>query len=262
VILNLQGSPLYQPNLPWVRKVRAEDNNKIAYDFVSYVDDLLSAGNSRSEARLASRKISSTLNWLGLQDASRKWRGPSQNPGAWAGSIVHTAGGDICLSVSQERWDKGHVIRGFLVYLMWAYPSITPYLKGIHLTLDSKRPSQGDDGWELTMREIQTTLEGCGDSASSLPMSENIAPSQVKWVLRLVDDITQLLELFDTLSPPQQHTIPSQRATTVYGFGDALGSVFSSSLLIAGKVCHSSAKWNANHLGESSTYRELSDLVY
>jgi hypothetical protein len=63
------------------------------------------------------------------------------------------------ISVSQERWDKakGMVLwikdslkdddtidfktlesyRGFLIYNSRTYPSITPYLKGIHLTLDS-----------------------------------------------------------------------------------------------------------------------------
>jgi hypothetical protein len=63
------------------------------------------------------------------------------------------------ISVSQERWDKskGMVLlikdalkdddtidfktlesyRGFLIYISRTYPSITPYLKGIHLTLDS-----------------------------------------------------------------------------------------------------------------------------
>mmetsp|Transcript_11543 Transcript_11543/g.17733 ORF Transcript_11543/g.17733 Transcript_11543/m.17733 type:complete len:80 (+) Transcript_11543:2996-3235(+) len=44
--------------------------------------------------------------YLGLQDAARKRREPSQEPGAWAGSVVSTQGGQVCKSVTQERWDK------------------------------------------------------------------------------------------------------------------------------------------------------------
>jgi len=34
----------------------------------------------------------------------------SQTPGAWAGTIIHIAGGTVSMSVSQERWDKGRTI--------------------------------------------------------------------------------------------------------------------------------------------------------
>jgi hypothetical protein len=53
VSLNLPGSPSYQPHLAWVRKVRHEDD-KVACDFVTYVDDTRSCGNSWEEARNAS----------------------------------------------------------------------------------------------------------------------------------------------------------------------------------------------------------------
>jgi hypothetical protein len=63
--------------------------------------------------------------------------------------------------VSQEKWDKtkrliaeleGMValdclpltrllqIRGFLMYVVHTYPWINPYMKGLHLTIDSWRP--------------------------------------------------------------------------------------------------------------------------
>jgi len=40
--------------------------------------------------------------------------------------------------------------RGFLIYVAQTYTTLVPYLKGIHLTLDSWRPNQDDDGWKIT----------------------------------------------------------------------------------------------------------------
>jgi hypothetical protein len=173
VSLNVPGSQEYDPLKPWVSKTRSTDG-RIAADFAIYVDDVRSVGNDWEEARLASRQIGSTFNWLGVQDATHKRRDPSKTPGAWAGSIIHIAGEVVTISVSQERWDKvKHIIdwiaslmeegeciefkklercRGFLIYLVRTYPDINPYLKGVHLTLDSWRPWQ--DGWKLTLSEM------------------------------------------------------------------------------------------------------------
>jgi len=97
---------------------------------------------------LASRRVASIANYLGLQDAARKRRDPSCTPGPWAGSIVAADQPQVEISVSQERWDKskGMVLlikdalkdddtidfktlesyRGFLIYISRTYPSITP----------------------------------------------------------------------------------------------------------------------------------------
>ena len=97
-------------------------------------------GGSAERCRLASRQVASLLNHLGLQDAARKRREPSQTPGAWSGSIVYTSDGFVSVSISQERWDKAKGIiqwisdlitsgddlpfkeleshRGFLIYLV------------------------------------------------------------------------------------------------------------------------------------------------
>lgn len=67
--------------------------------------------------------------------------------------------GQIYLTTSQEKWDKakGHLKdkqeelavsgrlrhkpleqkQGFFIHLQRVYPAMTPYLKGLHLTLDS-----------------------------------------------------------------------------------------------------------------------------
>jgi len=159
VNLNLPGTVDYRPYLPWVFKTHSE--GMLACDLFIYVDDSHTTGPTEEECWAASRQYGYTITYLGLQDAARKHREPSTDPGPWAGSIVK-AKDDVYVLISQERWDKvkgmlqwlrlsldyGLPIdqktlesyRGYLVYISQTYPFITPFLKGIHLTLDSWRP--------------------------------------------------------------------------------------------------------------------------
>ena len=103
--LNLPGSKDYQPSLPWVSKIRDSDN-KIAADGVIFVDDTRSVGNDEAEAWAVTRNIGSTFSYLGLQDASRKRRGVSQTPGAWAGVVVWTNEDGVFNLVAEDKWAK------------------------------------------------------------------------------------------------------------------------------------------------------------
>ena len=114
----------------------------------------------------ASRSWGSTCSWLGIQDVSRKFQSPSQAPGPWNGTVTNTKGG-LHVLVSQDRWDKTRrliaelvgmeregrygmsrarmdSIRGFLVYVFRKYGYITPYLKGVNLTLEIWIPYRYD----------------------------------------------------------------------------------------------------------------------
>ena len=74
--------------------------------------------------------------------------------------------------VSQHRWDKVkrlmnyfvdiedkekwgleranmESIRGFLVYMSRTYWDMNPYLEGLHLNLDSRRPFRDNEGWKI-----------------------------------------------------------------------------------------------------------------
>jgi hypothetical protein len=170
VKLNLPGSATYDPSLPWVFKIRWSDG-KIAADLFIYVDDGRVTASNKLECKRATRQAASRLNGLGIQEASRKRRWGSRNPGAWAGSMVKTTHDSVSVFVSQEKWDKtkaqvgdileelvrspdgmlGHKAlerkRGFLIYVTRTYISMVPYLKGIHLTLDSWRKGRDEDGW-------------------------------------------------------------------------------------------------------------------
>jgi hypothetical protein len=284
VRLNLPGSKGYITHLPWVSKVRDRDG-KLACDLVCYVDDLRSSGNSWSEARSTSRAIGSKLNWLGIQEAARKRRDPCQDPGPWAWSlVVIDPGKSVMLSVTHERWIKTKEIigwiqeeintsdtiefktlerhQGFLIYMSCTYNVLTPYLKGIHLTLDSWRPWQKDDGWKMTMSKIQAALAEKGSEDQELLRSGGKSLERVKWVPRLKDDIRALSMFTDTKEPPNRVVRPNKSATVVYSFGDASGSGFGSSFKIGEEIRYLNGQWNEDHGSKSSNYRELANLVY
>ena len=285
VVLNLPGSAGYQPNKPWVCKIRSEDG-EIACDVFIYVDDLRPVGPTEEECWLASRRVGSLLNWLGLQDAARKRRPPSQEPGAWAGSIVHTSSDQVEILVSKERWLKAKGMlswmqeqmltqedtlefkllesyRGFLIYISRTYPSISPYLKGIHQTLDSWRPWRREDGWRMSEREVRACLaESMEDTEWRMDFTdERKAPVRVSAAPRLKWDLEALVALFEGENPTKRRVRPGKLAVAMYGFGDASGKGFGSSLVIKGVVYFRHGQWSDEVEKESSNFRELSNLV-
>jgi hypothetical protein len=56
--------------------------------------------------------------------------------------------------------------KGFLIYISRTYPSITPYLKGIYITLDSWRPWRDEKAWKLPLSEIKAVLDERSMSSS------------------------------------------------------------------------------------------------
>ena len=62
--LNLPGTSDYDPNLPWIAKMRSDDT--IACDFFIYVDDVRITGPTEESVWKAIRKILSILGNLGI----------------------------------------------------------------------------------------------------------------------------------------------------------------------------------------------------
>ena len=144
-----------------------------------YVDDGRAIGPTEFLTWMAARWYGSGCTRRGVQDASRKRTSPSLTPGPWAGTVTHTEDGRICGMVSQEKWEKTQrlikemldmipqdyyplsrllQIRGFLMYVAGTYPWINPYMKGLHLTIDSWRPHRGPDGFKLRGKELENAL--------------------------------------------------------------------------------------------------------
>ena len=91
-------------------------------------------------------------------------------------------------------------MRGFLIYVSRTYTAMTPYLKGLHQTIDSWRPFTREDGWRMSRREIDLfRKEGNG-----LPVEYEgtEAPATVLPVKRLKADARALKTLCDYDNPP------------------------------------------------------------
>lgn len=278
VILNIPGSAAYQPSMPWVYK--AKTDGSIANDFRAYVDDLRATGSTAEECWQVTRLIGSKATAAGIQDAYRKRREVSQAPGAWAGAVLTTTGVGVGITISQERWDKTKGIlnwmremlaldrtripfktleshRGFLIYVTRTYPAAVPYLKGIHLTLDSWREGRDDDGWAV-LRSAEKFDPG---SASEPLMMVPGAPDVVSACTRLEADLRALIRLFRGEAPAVRLARPRSSAVAIYGFGDASGYGFGSTLLKNGKILYRCGEWTRENAEESSNFREMSNLV-
>jgi hypothetical protein len=88
VRLNLPGMAVYDASLPWVMKVDLDGD--IATEVVVFFDDGRVVGANALKCRAGLRQVTSRLQYLGIQDASRKRRAPSMRAGAWAGGVCYT----------------------------------------------------------------------------------------------------------------------------------------------------------------------------
>jgi hypothetical protein len=288
VELNLPGSKDYNPSMPWVHKLRLSDG-RIAADLLIFVDDARPTGPSEEECWKATRKFASTCNHYGIQDAPRKRRPPSLDAGAWAGSVVHTDGGEVGVRVSQDKWDKTRSIvrrmmseletfyvleelgeepkgidrshmesdRGFLNYVTQAYPALVPYLKGIHLTIDGWRPDRNDQGWKRRRQEIEVLRKnGVLDD-----YDHRASPDYVKPVPRCRGDLQALEKLTEAPAPPKRKIRSNGIIHVEHGFGDASGKGFGSTITLNGVILWRAGQWDPSYEEESSNLRELENIV-
>lgn len=305
--LNLPGSELYDPLLPWVSKVFSEalkdgaTVERIACDFVTFVDDIRAAGYSLEATWQAVRRIASMLNYLGIQDAPRKRRSPLKTEaGAWTGALQRVYECAIVALTSQQKWDKAKRIikemlervqegsplslkallkeRGFLVHLSMTYPLMVPYLKGLHLTVDSWREGRDEEGWRMARKELEAFLAARGDETADLIPIDPKAPQEVQAVPRLERDLLSLVELTREELPAERIVRAKTVVHIVYGFADASGTGFGSTTVKlkalgrlrkigeAVSVGHNKLRyrigvWGKDAEGGSSNYRELRNVV-
>ena len=291
--LNLPGSPNFDPTFSWVVKLR-EDGN-IACDVFTFMDDERVVGPTRELTWQASHRLACIQAYVGVQDAARKVRPCDQTNGAWAGAVVHIIEGlGVCTLTSEEKWTKlkhildkwwsrvssatGQVMldhkellsdRGFLIYVTRTYPSMIPYLKGFHLSIEMWRGGRDAEGWKLrggddssvdsdtTLDALDATRAGAHgvdlggaatydpakhedeDAAAMDHRMERRAGAQRLYapadgltpaVPRLRDDLAALRELADFDLPPLRVVRPTTVVQVFYGFGDASGKQFGATL--------------------------------
>jgi hypothetical protein len=127
VRLNLPGSSDYNPSLPRVMKWN-QAAKAIAGDVVTFIDDLRASGHWVENSWQVYRQLGSRLQYLGIHDAPRKRRPPSQTLGAWAGGIFSSANGRITKYFSVEKWKQGQTMIRWLQDKVNACPNNRPLL--------------------------------------------------------------------------------------------------------------------------------------
>ena len=263
VTTNLPGSKNYDPTRPWILKTRKDGLH--ASDICQYVDDVRIIAATEELAWRCSSRMAKGLSWLGLQDAARKRRSPSKEPGAWAGATVSSNNGTVTKGVTQERWNKVKTRVRWIAKQLGLTDKFSPELYG---ELDERMESDGIapeghvhfkttescvgflvyvamtypsmvpylKGIYLTLNSwrpgrntegwsIKKKLREARKSATS---NRENPPTWVRSVERLKTDLLALMELTAHDSPPR---VPA-RATNkeaCYIVGDASGSGFGSS---------------------------------
>ena len=149
IVLNLPGKTDYNPSKPWVYKVRTD--GVIAGNLFSYIDDYQNTGPSKQECWNGGHRTGCSFTFHGIQDVARKRREPSQEPGAWADTIIHMHNRRVMMLASQMKWEKTKAwiswlegelndgddinfkclekCQGFLIYVSRTYRPFIPYLK-------------------------------------------------------------------------------------------------------------------------------------
>ena len=85
-------------------KIRKDGN--LAAGAPTFIDDGRSTGPSKEIAEAAAHQLSSRINSLGEQDASRKRRPVSLTPGAWTGKLLHCNLPHPRKAVLHEKWTE------------------------------------------------------------------------------------------------------------------------------------------------------------
>jgi len=277
VKLNLPGYDNYDPSKNWFSVINLE--NTLATILATYVDDERVHAGTEEKAWAAAHQIATREAYLGIQDAARKRRPPSQTAGAWAGSIIRTNESEVGVVVSDERWNKTKSIiqgfykhlkrdveyefdtktllseRGFLIYVSRTYKAITPFLKGLHLTIDGWRKDRDEEGWKVASNHV---MRKCPERIHKLPHDY---PETVKAVPRMMNDVKALLEITKSEKPPVVIVNSPKLYIVKYGFGDASGGGFGTTMEEDGKIQVLAGTWNEEGSKKSSNFRELSNFV-
>lgn len=295
-LLNLPGDERYNPSKPRVQKWDTI-HSWIAGELITFVDDGRAIGQSLEHTWRILRQVCSRIQYKGIQVALRKVHEPKLDPGPWAGAVFETTSTSVTKSVTAEKWNKGknigeslwsqlnvegweailisykelEIARGFLCHLSMTFEFMVPYLKGFHLTLASYLTKRDKEGWKYSDKNWQAYLdhqveEGALDHEEALRLkngnaSDSQPPIVISPVKQLKDDIYALREFLSPVDPPKIR----ERSTSVqivrYGFGDASGSGFGSTIETPEGLKYRIGTWGGDDDAESSNYKELDNVV-
>lgn len=287
----------YDPSMPKVMKWN-DAARSIAGDVITFVDDVRITGFSKENCHAVRRQFASRIQYLGMQDAPRKFRPPSQSQaGAWTGTIFRVGKESISKSVSVEKWTKGKTIiselmsmcqenirprlnrrslerdTGFLNHLTMTFDHFKPYLKGFYLTLNSWRDQRDPDDWKIPDKRWRQWLleqhyngelseEEMLEALNSESRETAEAPEIVVASPRFADDVSALNQFFtSTVDPPRVNLRSTRLCTVIYGFGDASGSGLGSTFTCGTGFTFRVGVWGSPDKPESSNWKEFTNVV-
>jgi len=141
-------------------------------------------------------------------------------------------------------------IRGYLIYVVHTYPSFTPYLKGLHLTINSWCLGRLSDGWK-----------DMGSYELELSLADQHPPQEVRGVPRLLPDLQALSTLFQPSIPPRQVVRGSTVAVVLYGYANASRSGSGSCFATPQGLRIRYGLWGRVISHQSSNFQELQNLA-
>ena len=146
-------------------------------------------------------------------------------------------------------------------------------MKGFHLTLAKHLPHRDDEGWKLSDLEWIGHIENKIDQGKysrsetdalirEIGNHQNITPDiMVLPVPRFHQCLTALLALMESDTPPIIIVRTTTTTVVIYGFVDASGSGFGSTLLLKGGIHYRIGTWSSGEDENSSNWREFENLV-
>jgi hypothetical protein len=203
--------------------------------------------------------------------------------------------------VSQEKWDRTKAliqelsdllanpplplhrllqIRGFLIYVVRTYKWLNPYIKGLHLTIDSWRPGRADNGFKLKGRDLKQAM-ACWKSNKELDFGlcgrrseeedhvsatgdrkqpDDGPPEAVQPVDRFRRDMTCLMDLTSPATPPRQ-LYRAKHKSAFYVVGDASGNAKGAAVIELHGVSYEAGAWNVEWRDKSPNSREAENLM-
>ena len=166
-------------------------------------------------------------------------------------------------SLPRERLEQ---IRGFLIYVARTYRWMTPYLKGLHLTIDGWRPGRDADGYKAKDRRFQVWRweqeEWIDLSPQDLEMvATGDRPTTVKAAPRLASDIAYLEKFTSRKTPAVQSCRATGSMVALYLLGNASGNGMGSGLWDGVALDYEQGNWATRLKDESSNWKEASNLL-
>ena len=118
------------------------------------------------------------------------------------------------------------------------YPTLVPYLKGFHLTLEMWRPDRDFNGWKMSATDwirLQNHFLDKGEEPPSTSLDYSDAPDTVKIAPRLIDDLQALNVLMEDSHPPLRVVRSKLLKAYAVAFVDASGGGKGASIIDSSK---------------------------